>query len=107
MNNIEFMLIKMDNENNFIFDEEDEKIFEKAMAEESPDSMGILPDKNLLFKATKVLKPYENEGITLIINGGPITGLVVDINVCHMLGIHLSLAHYNKKTGEFDLQQVM
>ena len=110
MNNTEFMLIKMDNENNFIFDEEDEKIFEKAIAGESPYSIystGILQDDNLLFKATKVLRPYKNEGITLIINGGPIAGLVVVINVCHMLGIHLSLAYYNTKTGEFDLQQVM
>lgn len=107
MNEFTFILFKENDGNHVIFNKEDEEIFRKAMAGETPDSMGILPDENLLFKATKVLKPYEGKNITLYLNNGPIAGLVTVINVCHMLGIKLSLAHYNSFTGYFDTQQVM
>ena len=107
MNEYEFMLFREKEGNNIIFNKEDEEIFRKAMAGETPDSMGILPDENLLFKATKVLKPYEGKSITLYLNDGPIAGLVAVINLCHMLGISLTLAHYNNVTGYFDTQKVM
>ena len=92
-----------------IFNEEDRRKFRKATEEEDPDSMGILPDQNLLFKATKVLKPYEGKNIQIFGLGSDVfvEGLIVIINVCRMLNIKLSMVYFNPKTEEFDIQQVM